>query len=241
MNTKPEVAIVTMAFNPMLRMHSIINAIDQTYEPRTLHLMHQKPWPNPLVHDGIIKIHEHYVQGTWPAVWYFKLKTFVDNCDSPLFAIMDEDDRFEPTYLEFALSPILKDEAKLAWNHHNLVVKNDILPNKIVPVIQRRYYRSGIGTLVGLTNELKRCIILLGRKYPKGLTGKGGGPVDAKLKKIIDLRDPVEHTGMRRYFYHMNTNTKGYRDERESVDFGSARRTVLGRFRPNKPKRKKRG
>ena len=58
MTEKPEVAIVTMTFNPLMRMHSIINALDQSYQPRTLHLMHQKPWPTPLIHDQVIKISE---------------------------------------------------------------------------------------------------------------------------------------------------------------------------------------
>lgn len=225
-----EVGIMTMGFNPWLKMHGVCNALDQTYSPKVLHLLHQAPFPPPIEHDGLIKIEEHHVEGEWPAVWYFKLATFLDACESPYFAIMDEDDRFEHEYLEKALAPIIAG-APLAWNLNNIIIKNRIDGAVITPLFKYQEYRSGIGALVGETSALRSAVKTLSADCQGGLTKGGGGPLDAILKRIISKVGVVEHDGLRCYFYHMNTGTKGDRDIRESIDYGWGRRIAPGKFR----------
>jgi hypothetical protein len=221
-----------MCFNPLLIAHAVINALDQSYEPRILHLMHQRPFPNPLEHDSTIQIIEHRVEGAWPAVWYFKLKEFVETAESPLFALMDEDDRWEHRYLEKALAPVIAGRAPLAWNFNNVIVKNRLdKRGRRIPLVRSGQYRSAIGTLVGTVDALWEMTEKLARHHPIGLTEKGGGPIDARLKNIIEKSDTALHSGMRYYFYHMNTNTKGDRAAAESVDYGFTKRTVRGGFK----------
>jgi len=231
-----EVGIATLGFNPWLKMHAICNALDQTYNPKVLHLLHQPPFPPELIHDSFIKIVEHRVKGNWPAIWFFKMKLFIRRCKSPYFAIMDEDDRFEPRYLEHALAPIING-APFAWNLNNIIVKNLVTGKHRYPMFKFKKYRSGIGTLVGQTKELAVAFDKLTKECPRGLTRNGGGPVDALLKRIITRMGVVNHKGCRRYFYHMNTNTKGDRDKRENVDFGWNERILPGKFKGKKRKR----
>ena len=229
---QPEVAILTMCFNPLMTAHAVINALEQSYEPRVLHLMHQRPFPESLLHDNRIAIVEHRVNGSWPAVWYFKLKEFIETAESPLFALMDEDDRWEYRYLEYALKPIIDGGHSLAWNFNNVIVKNDVLKNnKCAPRISAGSYRSAIGTLVGTIDALWEATNDLARHYPNGLNERGGGPLDAYLKNIISSRGVAIHGGLRYYFYHMNTNTAGDRDERESVDWGFNNRIIRKKFK----------
>ena len=247
----PAVGICTMAWHPLMKMHSICNALDQTYPNKHLYLMQQAPFPSPLQHDCGMPLTEINVAGKWPAVWMFKLEQFQQRCEEPLFALMDEDDRFHIDYLTKALQPIILDEALLAWSFNNIIIKNELMKGGSYPVFLHGRYRSGIGTLVGKTSELGRIIKRLKILCKNGLTEKGGGPVDAIMKNLIEklsnqykdrgLPYLVKHKGERRYFFHMNTNTKGDRDKRESIDYGWNERKAPGNFKGRKEDRSGRG
>lgn len=208
MSDYPNVAFLTMAYDPIATMRAIIGAVEQSYPgARTIYLLQQRPFPAKMVPHLDVKIKQFDVNGKWPALWYFKLMKFFEKCTEDYFVWWDEDDRFEGSYVESALEPALSGSFGLAWNRNMIMVRgSSIEPGR---------YRSPIGTLAGRVDVAKSVTRLIN---PGGNNAK-----DRQYRKKLEKSLTIgEHTGLRYYIHHKNSHTTRYtktgRAQGEDVD-----------------------
>lgn len=192
------VAFLTMAHDPIAAMRAIIGVEQQTYPgKKTIYLLQQRSSPKRLfpvkmVQRPGITVKQFNVEGKWPALWYKKLMKFFDVCGERYFVWWDEDDRFDNSYVEWALAPVLAGNYKLAWNHDMIMVRgNSINPGQ---------YRSAIGTLAGRVDAAQ--------KVAKLINPEGGNAKDCQYrKKLVKNLTIGEHDGWRYYIHHKNSHT----------------------------------
>lgn len=232
----PTVAYLTMAFDPMFTMNTVISAVEQNYPHhlKTLYLMHQEPFPPPFSTDLPVMVREAHIAGRWPELWLFKLMEFFAMVIEDVIVVFDEDDRYESDYTTRAITPLVTGRARLAWNYDMVIAKRASL--------RHEPYRSPIGTLAGERRVLDQAARLLWKRVHKAEWPAGrdnipspyGGAKDARFRDLLlELHGDriAEHDGLRYYFVHSRTNTTGKRPEIENVDYDTVHRGA-GRRRP---------
>lgn len=215
----PKVAYLVMAFIPVHYYRRIFNVLYQDYpnELKTLILLHQKPYPSPLVHDLPFKVIEVNVEGGWPELWAFKMWAGVDVAlkeGIDLVATFDEDDEYPPNWTKDTVPYILgEDGADGCWNWNNLDVKRSW--------IKYGKYDAPGGTLVVKTEMAKKAGDMLRAKFPLGKRRPDTpGTVDLTFcKMLMKICKIANHNVLRGYFRHNFANTNR-RSSKDDIDYG---------------------
>jgi len=193
MSKYPDVAFLTMAYDPIATMRAIIGVEQQLHlGKKTIYLLHQKPFPKKMAEMPGLEIKQFNVEGKWPALWYLKLMRFFDECTEDYFVWWDEDDRFENDYARKALALSLSGHFKLCWNHAMVMVRGNSLNSGA--------YRSAIGTLAGRVDAAKKIAGLI--------NPEGGNAKDCQYrKKLVKKLVIGNHDGRRYYIHHKDSHT----------------------------------
>ena len=211
---RPTVTYGTLAYNPIFTKQSILKALYQDYPDalKTIMLLYQQPFPARLTHNLPIKITEIDVPGTWPGIWLIKLLYMVELAKSDIVILWDEDDMFEPGYTGKIIAK-LQEGHRFCWSHNNIIVFRE--------KVYYGEYRSPIGTVAGWTEPFREVLKEFVSRHPRGLNSRGNGPVDNVLRReLAKMEKPAMHDGVRAYFNHLGTNTRGDRDQKERIDYG---------------------
>lgn len=195
---KLTVAYLTMCWQRDKTMNAFKNCEEQHYpdELKTLHLLHQEPYPNPIQHKKKFNLMETNVIGKWPDLWAFKVEAFLKAVKSDITIWFDEDDRFEPDYTLKCLQSL--DHHDIAWNHLTEFVTRD--------TVEVREFKVGSGTLVIRTEVLRELWGKFRKQHPstniRVLPNKYF-PIDGPFYFLwsADSRCTF-HQGIRSYFLH---------------------------------------
>ena len=221
----PKVAYLSMCYDPVDNINACAWCLAQDYpnEKKVLYLVHQKPYPEPLIHDMPIKIVELYADGEWPGLWMLKLQTFMEVCGEDIGLIFDQDDCWMPDYTRKAIAPLVASEKmNFAWcfdmyhvrNVYTVdgeivdVMKNNPLPpnGKWQPSVLKGLHQSAIGTLAFKVPRMREVCAGFFEKYPTGLVKIVSQPATGKYMERFEWGGPVDN-----YFKRMLMND--YEDE----------------------------
>jgi hypothetical protein len=210
------VAYLTMAWNRSNTMNAVKNAEQQNYPDhlKTLHLLYQHPFPNPLQHSKLFNIVESQSPGKWADVWAFKVESFLKVVTADVVVWFDEDDRFEPDYTLKGLLALTDGGGDIAWNIMTEFVTRDS--------IDMREFLVGSGTLVIRTEVLKELWDKFRKQHPSNsirIAPDKYYPIDGPFF-FVWRDDPrcVFHEGIRSYFLHSNSAGSHSWDVAELLD-----------------------
>jgi len=254
---KPGAANPTIAYMSMcvdcektIQIAAWCMAQDYPQELKTLYLIHQPPFPEPIRHDLPIKIVELFVNHPWPEGWAFKLKAFANTATEDVMIVFDQDDCWMPDYTRKAIKPLLEG-AGIAWNHNMIHVVNqptvngefvdipyeDKLPENCywTPTALVWRHQSAIGTLVAWMDKFKIVVDDLMQQYPTGLVYNEvvkvmAGPIDNYFKRLIMKKYNhwlVEHKANGRfYFIHSGNSSKFHKRPESCIDRLTSKRAL---------------
>ena len=216
----PKVAYLSMCYDPVDNINACAWCLAQDYpnEKKVLYLVHQQPYPEPLIHDMPIKIIELYTEGKWPALWMLKLKTFIEECREDIGLIFDQDDCWMPDYTRKAIAPLIEsDKMNFAWCFDMYHVRNAyVVDGKVVdipfkgtlpengkwhPAILKGPHQSAIGTLAFKVPRMREVCVDFFEKYPTGLVNLVSRPATGKYKERASWSGPIDN-----YFKRMLMN-----------------------------------
>ena len=213
----PTVGYVVMAYQRQHTMHAIINAVDQDYpdELKTVYLMHQEPFPKKYAHDLSVKIVEINVDGQWPALWAWKLRSYLEACTSIVGIVWDEDDRFERSYTRKVVEALYRANVNITWNDVMETCKHD--------AFKRAKYKPPYGAMAFKVDALKGLFDEFMTKYPQGFEVADRGdtvPLDGYFCNFIKskLGKVMTHDARRYYVFHSKANSFLNHHRRRGVD-----------------------
>jgi len=212
------VALLCMTFDPRFRAVQPFLVYDQDYprDKKTLYLMNQPPHEGKMVTDLGVRIVERTLEGTWPGLWFLKLKRFLDIVEEPITLWWDEDDLREHCYISKAIAPLIEKKVDLSYNMFNESIKSNL--------IEREKCSVGSGTLA-IRTEVLRSMFLIFFKGKKSLVyydhkDRGPYPWDGPFFKDMISKHPSQapHDGVRGYLHHKRSTCPSHRKPGIAVD-----------------------
>jgi hypothetical protein len=117
-------------------------------------------WPQQIDNDLNINLKFHYVEGTWPVLWFDKFERALKVMNEDIAIIFDEDDMYEASYTTKAVMHILEKRADATGNPHMKFVQ---MPDGFKPPLKRGIIKNGtydsmFGTIAGKKSTLLKAL-----------------------------------------------------------------------------------